>query len=479
MDGVKKSGSRSELWNQERSEDQSASDVVSSITSSLVESSDSSIEGHASFGTKQASRNSQQGSRSSPLVFSVHAHVSVVLDEVKEWASLKSEERAYLTQYFIADARIGPKDQALRLRTYAGISRLHYVDSVQALNAHGFEEASMCSTRWAVPQFLSVEDLSDAHNQDFRLKIARLVALYDSAYIDLSHNWKYTPHHKNLRAAATQGLLSAGQSKHLRIDLSNYRYRSHRQGDRITELTQEQWKQAIGDKEAKALVLAFRDEIIRVAKLKSAKPSIDLLCQDQPLESVVYPLVKCLATYAGKLSRLQTLDLNCFTKVAALRPDAGSSSADKKRLLIYVQHLARVLVESSALELLSLRMNSLNSDALALIAVALERNVLLQRLDLSWNPLCSLPDVEGVMLLGVKALAKALQKNTVLTRLNLSYCGLNDAAADLLQKALDKNYKLDLLDLSGNSISHKHLIFEDARVLDRQRLSERGQEAMV
>ncbi len=393
----------------------------------------------------------------------------LVPDALTGWQSLLTEHRHYLLRFFIANARFSPQVQAIKLRKFACLSRQSYFDAMQIMNEKGFEAASLCGTRFAVPECIRFEDGDKNRKQKARRRIAQLVATHRHSYIDLSYNWKSLPNQKGLRAAITLGMLSAGSNKWLRIDLSNYRFSTLMQSNAYSLLNAEKWDKLKQDKEGPLLVTMLNKEFERVVLATDVMPAFDLICCDQPLRTVVYPLVKQLAALSKALPGLRSLNLNCLsmqdTVCAGRKAEAGTENFFAK----FVKGLSTILVDSPTLEFLGLRGNGIGPRRLVTFARALQQDPVLERLDLSRNPLCNLPNADRMIIGGIRAFKKALVRNTKLTRLNLSFCGLRDKAADELLVALANNKTLQFLDLTGNSISQKHKIFMDARVVDRHR----------
>ena len=385
------------------------------------------------------------------------------------WHSLMPEHLSYLMRHFIADGRLSPQEQAIRLRNFACISRKNYSESLKMLKEKGYEAVSLCSTRFAVPDFFRFKDGEKNRKHKARLRIAQLVATHGYSYIDLSQNWKSLPNQKGLRAAATVGLFSAGDDKWLRIDLSNYRLSTFRQGSAYPKLSAADWGKLVQDKEGASLVAMLNKELARIAVSKEAMPAFDLICLDQPLYKVVYPLVRQLAAHCASLPGLRSLNISCGTQNEDICVGRSGDIGTVNKFAKFVGRLATILVNSPALEFLGLKGNGIGPRSLAVIARALRHNAFLERLDLSRNPLCHLPTSGRTIMGGIRALNKSLLTNTKLARLNLSFCGIDDKAAGELLLALTKNKTLQFIDLTGNSINEEHAIFTDARVVDRYR----------
>lgn len=422
----------------------------------------SSIENSSSFDESAEARRSV-------IVRKLTLRHNTAPDTLNGWHSLMPEHRHYLMRNFIADASLSPQAQAIRLRKLASVSRKYYFDVLQTLNAKGFEAASLCSTRLAVPDFFRFKDGDKNRKHKARLKIAQLVAAHGHSYIDLSHNWKSHPNQKGLRAAATVGLFSAGSNKWLRIDISNYRFSTSRQGNAYPVLSPAEWGKLTQDKEGASLVAMLNKELARIAVRNDVMPAFDLICLDQPLYTVVYPLIRQLAAYCAALSGLRTLNLNCGSLNEGIREGRMGEVGTANKFAKFVDRVATILVNSPSLEFMGLRGNGIGPRRLVTIAKALQNNAVLERLDLSRNPLCYLPSTDRKIIAGIRALKKSLLSNTKLDRLNLSFCGINEKAADELLRALTKNKTLQFVDLTGNSINEEHAIFKDPRVVDRHR----------
>lgn len=441
-------------------------------------SGDSSAHDESSLKSESASSSSIENSssfdesaeaRRSVIVRKLTLRHNTAPDTLAGWHSLMPEHRHYLMRYFIADASLSPQVQAIKLRKLACVSRKYYFDVLQTLNAKGFEAASLCSTRLAVPDFFRFKDGDKNRKHKARLRIAQLVASYGHSYIDLSHNWKSHPNQKGLRAAATVGLFSAGSNKWLRIDLSNYRFSSTRQGNAYPVLSPAEWGKLTQDKEGASLVAMLNKELARIIVRTEAMPAFDLICLDQPLYTVVYPLIRQLAAHCAALPGLRTLNLNCSSLNQGVREGRTGDVGNANRFVKFVDRLATILVNSPSLEFMGIRGNGIGPRRLVAIARALQHNSVLERLDLSRNPLCQLPNADRKIMGGIRALKKSLLMNTKLARLNLSFCGMDDKAADELLQALKKNKVLQFVDLTGNSINEEHAIFKDSRMVDRHR----------
>ena len=394
---------------------------------------------------------------------------NIVPEALAGWQRLMPEQRHYLLRFFIANARLSPQEQAIKLRNFACVNRQSYFDAFQIINAKGFEAASLCGTRLAIPEFIRFNEGDKNRKQKARLKVAQLVAAHGYSYIDLSYSWKSLPSQKGLRTAITMGMLSAGSKKWLRIDLSNYRFSTFSQENTYSSSSAAEWDKLKQDKEAASLVAMLNKELERIAVGADVMPALDLICYDQPLYAVVYPLVRQLAALCEALPGLRSLNLNCFSLQVAICEGRLGETKTEKKFAKFVNRLATILVGSPALEFLGLRGNGIGPRRLLTFARALQKNPVLECLDLSRNPLCRLPNVDRMIIGGIRAFKKAMVRNTKLTRLNLSFCGIGDQAADELLVALAKNKTLQFLELTGNVISQDHEIFTDVRVVDRAR----------
>lgn len=382
------------------------------------------------------------------------------------WHSLLPEDRLYLMRNFIADARHGPHKQAIKLRKMASVSRQNYFDVLSILNSKGFEAVSLCSTRFAVPHFFQSAEGEKNSKHKVRINIAEMVAVHGHSYIDLSHNWKIRTEHKSLRAAAALGVLSADSKKWLRVDVSNYRFKPNRYSCSYPARSESEWNQFIKDQEAVPLIKALNKELMRIAG-KDAMPVFDLICCDQPLFAVVYPLVKQLAALSATLPGLRSLNLNCHALHYTITNARQGEIETEIEFTKFVSHLETILTTSPSLIFMGLKANGIGPRRVVSIARALQNNTVLETLDLSRNPLTTMPSSDRMIIGGMCALKKALARNTKLLQLNLSFCGIGDAGADELLLALKKNKTLEFLDLTGNAIRHDHEIFRDKRIINR------------
>lgn len=289
------------------------------------------------------------------------------------------------------------------------------------------------------------------------------------ARIDLTQGWDNLAPDAGARMASLRKLRDTGAEKYVELDLSNHRPRELRKGAEVLKKKfpdQEAWLKAFRDLEIGLLVETLGDEISRFSNNPSRMPQLELVCQDQPLFAAVYPLVASLAEHAESLWRLLRLDLNRYSRSeevceAHLPTDEARIEAYDK----FIDRLAQLLEESPSLRELGLRMNGVDSFALADIADALSGNQVLERLDLSGNPLCTEASDARPSRSGIRGLARALRSGCSLTDLDLSFCGLDDGAADALLQAVARNRKLRRLNLGGNPIRLDHPIFKDKRVV--------------
>lgn len=301
--------------------------------------------------------------------------------------------------------------------------------------------------------------------KSLRRHVAHLMARHPEILVDLSYNWQTLDQAIGARSAVATALLVGGSDKQLCIDLSNCRVRDLREGAATRYqlgMTRKAWLRAVVDAEAPALVVALGRELARVAREQSAMPVFSLVCHDQPLGTVINPLLKQLARHGAALTGFDRLDLNRYSRsaeVSEARPLAQVAHSDRDRFVI---RLGVLLAMTPALRELCLRMNSLDSHDLATLVFS--KNHTLERLDLSSNPLCLRIDDGRRSLRGVTELARHLSDEPRLIELDLSACGLDGDAASQLAKGLRHNQRLQKLNLSGNPIPADHTIFRDERV---------------
>lgn len=288
-------------------------------------------------------------------------------------------------------------------------------------------------------------------------------------YVDLSQRWDNLNSKIDARIKPVPGLLEAGVGKSITIDLSNYRPAALREGAEARigkNLKYKDWREAFRDVEVGLLVETLVTELERSSGNPGQMPELELICRDQPLFAAVYPLVKCLALNAESLPRLKRLDLNRYSRseeVCEAFPPIDSARA--KAYDKFIDYLAQLLEDSPSLNELGLRMNGVDSFALAVIADALADNRVLQKLDLSGNPLCTETSEARPSRLGIRVLAKALRGQGAVKDLDLSFCGLDERAAEILVRSLAQNRNLDRINLAGNPIPPGHAIFDDQRVV--------------
>lgn len=315
-------------------------------------------------------------------------------------------------------------------------------------------------------------DFSSQHEvssgKRLRMQLGAAISEKTKIYVDLSQRWDNLDSAAGARTAPVPGLLDAGADKKLTLDLSNYRPGALREGARIRNekiSNDKDWRKAFKDLEVGLLVQTLAAELSRISKNPAGMPELKLICRDQPLFTAVYPLVKCLAANAEFLPQLKKLDLGRYSRSA----DACEASlpTDKAQLNAYdkfIDRLAQLVEWSPSLHELGLRMNGVDSFALAVIADALSHNRGLARLDLSSNPLCTETSEVRTSRRGIRALARALNRDAPVKDLDLSFCGIDGRTADLLAQALVQNKNLQRIHLGGNPIPPGHPIFKDKRV---------------
>lgn len=301
--------------------------------------------------------------------------------------------------------------------------------------------------------------------KSLRRHVAHLMARHPEILVDLSYNWQTLDQTIGARSALATGLLVGGSDKQLCIDLSNRRVKDLREGAATRYqlgMNRKAWLRAVVDAEAPALAMALGRELARVAREQSTMPVFSLVCHDQPMGTVINPLLKQLARHGDAMTGFDRLDLNRYSRsaeVSEARPPAQVAHSDRERLVI---RLGVLLATTPALRELCLRMNGLDSHDLATLLFG--KNRTLERLDLSCNPLCLRIDDGRRSLRGVTELARYLRGDPRLIELDLSACGLDGDAASQLAKGLRHNQRLQRLNLSGNPIPADHAIFADERV---------------
>lgn len=363
--------------------------------------------------------------------------------------------------------------KVLILRTYSvdsGRRRAYGVQSLQSDQPQRFEPAGACSY-WTDEE--ATAKLSD-DSKALRLQVARMVRKHQDVYVDLSHNWSSPKGPADVRATVAPGLLGANERKKITIDLSNHRLADLREGARVrNELrgSVKAWQASFVDAGAGVLAHALRKELVRVGREQGDMPKLDLICHDQPLAAVVSPIVRTLAQLAAQLPGLQTLDLNRYSRSSEVGEAWPLSADGQATFASFVEALAQLLRRSPSLTELSLRLNGLGSYEVGVIADALADNATLERLDLSCNPLWLRPGAKRNSLSGVLTLAAALTIHPKITAIDLSYCGIDEHGANMLQRMLMENPRLQQVKLSCNPIRLGHPIFNDRRVSTISRAS--------
>ncbi len=126
------------------------------------------------------------------------------------------------------------------------------------------------------------------------------------------------------------------------------------------------WRRAVTDIEAAGLADALCKEFARVVREQTDMPLFSLVCHDQSLSTVINPLLKQLARHGHALRGLDRLDLNRYSRSAEIseaRPGqyAGSEHG------YFVLRLAALLGRTRKLRELCVRMSGLDAPALALL----------------------------------------------------------------------------------------------------------------
>ncbi len=338
--------------------------------------------------------------------------------------------------------------------------RVHSTTSVTSVT--GIDDDSPPLERGSSMQDVTRHRATD--RKSLRVQVAKLVGAYPEVCVDLSFNWTDIDQTSGARTALATGLLAGGRGKKLSIDLSNRRLSDLREGAEMRYrqgLAPREWRKAIVDSEATALGEALCKELQRVSREQTAMPEFGMVCHDQPLEGVVYPLVKTLAAHAGVLTGLARLDLNRYSRSAEVGEARPGSVEGEAAMEKYVVRLGILLATTRSLRELRLRMNGLTSIDLATLMVS--GNATLARLDLSCNPVCQRPDGTR-SLKGLRELVRHLRKDMRLIELDLSFCSIDGEAAALLMKGLDGHRSLERVNLAGNPIPPAHPIFADRRV---------------
>lgn len=312
------------------------------------------------------------------------------------------------------------------------------------------------------------EEREASSGKSLRQELQKAISDHRHLHVDLSHRWSRADAAAGARTAAVAGLLSCGSDRMLTIDLSNYRAAGLREGARVRSenMSERAWHKALRDSEAPALVEALCFELVRASGASGDMPELALVCRDQPMSAAVWPLVKYLALHGQMLPRLRKLDLSRYSRSEEVcEASPPNDEALRKAYAKFIGRIALLLKESISLRELGLRMNGVHSDALASIAHGLSFSRGLEQLDLSCNPLCSQASDRASSLRGLRDLARALRDGCPLRRLDLSFCGIDEQGAGMLASALTHNNTLEQINLGGNPIPPKHVIFSNRRVV--------------
>ncbi len=304
-------------------------------------------------------------------------------------------------------------------------------------------------------------------SKSLRHEVHEVISDRPEVLVDLSLGRTKANSAPGVRCVAVKGLLTSGSRK-LILDLSNVRLSKwyecpFEQSENIDY--DKAWRKAFRDSEASELVEALRRELERAAVTGKDMPEFALICHDQSLSEVVYPLMKTLALHAASLHGLTKLDLSRYSRSEEVCEAAPGSPELAHAFDKFVYKLMTLMAANPALQELRLRMNGIHPDAMTLIAAALANSATIERLDLSCNPLCQPPASARVSRAGIRVLASVLGKHTSLRLLDLSFCGIDGKAADALLPALASNKKLELVNLGGNPIFGNHGIFKDPRAV--------------
>jgi hypothetical protein len=385
-----------------------------------------------------------------------------------------SDVRFYFASKYIADDNASPKEQAINLRQYAEISKLHHTEVIEVLNA--LPVTCLASTRNAIPALATFAKGDKKRKSRFDQASKELFRTYryvqaNVSTSDLFDNKKVTYFPQGLRQVALRNLLASDHVKEFIIDVSHdsYKFSSHKHPGHINLWSGKvNERKARGYKNADKKISQWKSDFCERKELsddlcKSLKTfsksenrssvSFGLKCLNQPFKTFLAPLAQTLADCKDGLGAIKSLDLGFSFLVSRYDYHNTDIGNDIALMATYATNLAKFIGSNERLQHLNLSRNGMNSAVLMPIAKALRSNLALESLDLSKN---LLPSLNGKSESLIAVLVDSLVGKPSLRHVNLAGCDLNDLSADLLCGFLKENPCVTICINANMNISRSH-----------------------
>lgn len=385
-----------------------------------------------------------------------------------------SDVRFYFASKYIADDNASPKEQAINLRQYAEISKLHHTEVIEILNA--LPATCLASTRNALPALATFAKGDKKRKSRFDQASKELFRTYryvqaNVSTSDLFDNKKVTYFPQGLRQVALRNLLVSDHVKEFIIDVSHdsYTFSSHKHPGHINLWSGKvNERKARGYKNADKKISQWKSDFCERKELsddlcKSLKTfsksenrssvSFGLKCLNQPFKTFLAPLAQTLADCKDGLGAIKSLDLGFSFLVSRYDYHNTDIGNDIVLMATYATNLAKFIGSNERLQHLNLSRNGMNSTVLMPIAKALRSNLALESLDLSKN---LLPSLNGKSESLIAVLVDSLAGKPSLRHVNLAGCDLNDLSADLLCGFLKENPRVTIFITANMNISRSH-----------------------
>jgi hypothetical protein len=361
-----------------------------------------------------------------------------------------SDVRFYFASKYIADENASPKEQAINLRQYAGISKSHHLDVIDVLNRR--PDVSLVSTRNALPTLATFAKGEKERKLRFDMASKELFQTYrhvqaNLSTSDLQDNKNTTCFSQGLRKIALENLLANESVKEFILDVSHdpYKFSSHKMSNHINLWSGEinesearlsknrnkknsQWKSELNERKKLSDALCKSLKTFSKSEDRSSV-SFSLKCLNQPFKTFLAPLAQTLADCKAGLDAIKSLDLGFSFLVSGYESEHTKTDDGMVLMATYTNNLAFFITSNINLKHLSLRRNGLNSQMLMPVVKALRQNVDLESLDLSKN---YLPMFSGNSDSIITVLVDAFDGMPSLRHVNLAGCGLTESSADLL-----------------------------------------------